>query len=104
MGTMMFGQEGYHETQKDVCMCVEIEDMHDHYTALVTSFYEKHAPEKAANAPELMESFLSKHKEVVGAQPAYKYSKLYYSLHKKYGDDAIVPLKRGKKAGSKMEL
>lgn len=103
MGTMMFGQEGYHETQKDVCMCVEASDIPEHYRTLVDSFYNTYAPEKASNAPELMQSFLSKHKEVAGAQPAYKYSKLYYSLHKKYGD-AIVRLKGKGAAANQMEL
>jgi hypothetical protein len=96
MGTMMFGQEGYHETQKDVCTCVETGSMKDHYTALVESFYSIHAPEKLDGAQEAMDKFLAKHTTVPGAQPAYPFSKLYYALHKKYGDSAIVRTKKGK--------
>jgi hypothetical protein len=70
--------------------------MHGHYATLVNSFYETYAPEKAVDAPELMETFLSKQTVVAGAQPVQKYSKLYYTLHKKY-DDAIVRTK-GKQA------
>jgi hypothetical protein len=101
MGTMMFGQDGYHETQKEVCMCVEKEDMHAHYAGLVKDFYETHVPDKAENALELMENFLSKQTVVTGAQPAYKYSRLYYTLHKKYGDNSIV--RRGQQKQDKAD-
>ena len=77
-------------------MCVDTENMHDHYAALVTSFYEKYVPDKAKDAPELMDKFLAKQTVVAGAQPAYKYSRLYYTLHKKYGDDSIVRTTKGK--------
>jgi hypothetical protein len=43
-----------------------------------------------------MDKFLAKHTTVPGAQPAYPFSKLYYALHKKYGDSAIVRTKKGK--------
>jgi hypothetical protein len=90
MGTMMFGQEGYHESQKDSCMCVDIASMHEHYAALVMTFYDTHAPDKADNAIANMDTYLHKQTVVKGAQPAYGYSKLYYDLHKKYGTTAIA--------------
>lgn len=104
MGTMMFGQEGYHDSQKNGCMCVEVASMREHYTSLVTSFYETHAPEKAPGAVEAMDTFLSKHADVPGAQPAYPYSKLYYTLHKKYGEQAIVRVKGGSRTDQHRDL
>ena len=104
MGTMMFGQEGYHDTQKQVCTCIDKTDMYNHYRSLVSTFYSEYAPEKADDAVELMDKFLSKHSDVSGTQPSYKYSKLYYNLHKKY-DDAIVRSKGMKgKNSNKLEL
>ena len=95
----MFGQEGYHDTQRDVCTCIEIANLRDHYSSLISSFYKKYNPEEERSSDEIMDSFFSKHKQVKASEPAYMYSRLYYALHKKY-DDAIIR----KKSRQKTEL
>ena len=82
MGTGIFGQQGYIESQNEHCMCVPVDDVVDHYTNIVRNFYSLYAPDKADNVDAIMSKYISGEK-----QPTKLY-RLYYGLHKKY-DNAI---------------
>eukprot|EP01035_Chromulina_nebulosa_P029386 gene29386-38944_t len=49
MGTMIFGEVGFSDSQRDFCVCVPSTEVQTHYRKLLTSFYGKYAPEKTVD-------------------------------------------------------
>lgn len=83
MGTALFGQASFAESQADHCTCVDADSFTAHYSGLVAEFYEKFVDTTAARSSTLVEDLI--------AMPKWageKLRKLYYTLHKKY-DHAI---------------
>ena len=50
MGVQMFGQSGFLESQESACQCVRTAEVRRHYEALLTSFYERFAPDRNGTA------------------------------------------------------
>lgn len=81
MGTMIFGENGFSESQRDYCVCVPGTEVQSHYRKLLTSFYGKYAPQKNVD----LDAVLNNPKYT--SQSAYY--KLYFGLVSKY-DQAIA--------------
>ena len=83
LGTKVFGQNGFIESQNEYCVCKKSQQVDDHYFDVIQQFYSTYVPEKTnLDLPQLLSSYSS------SASSKKKYYQLYYSLHKKY-DHAI---------------
>ena len=76
LGTKIFGQKGFLETQQDYCDCIDSEKYEITYQKGIEFFYSKYAPNSEIDITKV----LNKYKNSIEK----KYSKLYYDLHKKY--------------------
>ena len=105
MGVSMFGTSGFDESQRDWCTCAKKDSLIDHYTHLLTGFYEKYSDRSAADRAVTTDSNgESVDTSAVTMEPAdiipptvrqnitlfagaggqSKFGRLYYKLHKKY--------------------
>ena len=56
MGTVVFGQEGYVESQRDHCTCVPEAEVTSHYEAVISKYLEKYVgSEESKNTLMYME-------------------------------------------------
>ena len=76
MGTGLFGESAYQESQALYCECKENDKINDHYIDLIDNFYKNYAPEKHE---EFMKNILPKY-----SNSTKKLIKLYYAIHKTY--------------------
>jgi hypothetical protein len=90
MGTKIFGQEGYKDSQLEHCVCVPSTNILSHYVNAIENYYSKYVPDKVINVKEVVEK--SKYAANTGSEdkPIYKgIYKFYYALLKKY-DNGIT--------------
>jgi hypothetical protein len=80
LGTKVFGQIGYQESQNEYCVCLENEKVDQHYKQVLENFYQKYVPNKQIDTQKVLARYVTPTEK--------KYSNLYYDLHKKY-DHAI---------------
>jgi len=85
MGTMIFGENGFSESQRDYCVCIPPADVQSHYRTLLTNFYGKYAPQKAIDTDAVLNNPKYTKPSEEGPNSYYK---LYFGLVSKY-DQAI---------------
>jgi hypothetical protein len=85
LGTKVFGQAGFIESQNDYCRCEKSDKVDDHYVTVIESFYSTHVPTKT---DVQLQKLLSSYASSSPSSSKKKYHQLYYDLHKKY-DHAI---------------
>jgi hypothetical protein len=88
LGTKVFGQTGFIESQNDYCFCEKSDKVDEHYENVIQKFYSTHVPSKPSiDLPRILSSYASTPSSST-ASSKKKYHQLYYDLHKKY-DHAI---------------
>lgn len=87
MGTSMFGQLGFDETQVDFCTCISVDKVPEHTKRLVEQFYKNYTAHETIDVDSLVRKYATNSGTL--SHPRFpKLYKLYYELHKKY-DKAI---------------
>jgi hypothetical protein len=81
LGTKVFGQTGYLESQYDYCQCEKVDTIDEYYSNIVDQFYRQYVPEKLIDIPKTLSNYVT-------SSSGKRYHQLYYDLHKKY-DHAI---------------
>lgn len=92
MGTMIFGDSGYSESQRDYCICIPGPRIQSHYRSIVSDFYSKYAPQKTVDVDSLIQN-PKYSKQIAESSNSenfdHNYYKLYFELVSKY-DRAIA--------------
>jgi hypothetical protein len=76
---MIFGGQGFMESQDGFCECVDKEELVEHYKGILEGVYKEHAVGKTE---EEIESTLSK---ALGEKSLDQLRKTFYRVLKKYG-------------------
>jgi hypothetical protein len=82
LGTKVFGQTGYLESQYDYCQCAQADTVDEYYATVLERFYRTYVPAKViVDIPKTLANYVT-------SSGSRRYHQLYYDLHKKY-DQAI---------------
>ena len=81
MGTMLFGQSGYDDSQKEHCLCIPAETELLHYTTSVEKFYATHAPDNLSKVSRIVDKYSTSQDD---KKKSKGFNKMWYDLHKKY--------------------
>jgi hypothetical protein len=84
MGTMMFGNDAFQNSQNDYCTCTPLDNVPDYYSKLLGLFYLDYNAERIQDAKSIVDNYIQKKVGENNKNPSTKLYKLYYELHKKY--------------------